>query len=61
MAECIFKDMNQLEDFIDKLESLFHIKQKQVHYIIAELQKEKFLTQPEIAEQMINPAPTKVG
>lgn len=61
MAECIFKDMNLLEDFIDKIDNLFHIKQKQVHYIIAEIQKEKFLTQPEIAEQMINPAPRQLG
>ena len=53
MMECVFKDMHSLEDFLELLESKFQIKQKQVHYVLDELKREGFLTQPELAEAML--------
>ncbi|MEM3154649.1 MAG: Lrp/AsnC family transcriptional regulator [Candidatus Woesearchaeota archaeon] len=50
MLDCIFKDMTSLEDFMDNIESNFHIKQKQVHYILGELKSEGFLTEPVLFE-----------
>ena len=54
LMECIFKDMPSLEDFVEKLENTFHIKQKQVHYILDELKREGFLAQPELAEALLS-------
>ncbi|MFT4303287.1 MAG: Lrp/AsnC family transcriptional regulator [Candidatus Woesearchaeota archaeon] len=44
MFEVIFKNFKDLEDFIEKIEDEYSIKTKQVYYIIAELIKEKFLS-----------------
>jgi len=50
MAECIFKDIKELEDFLDMLDERFSVKTKEVHYIIEELKKEAFLSQPELVD-----------
>lgn len=58
IIECIFKDMPAMEDFVENLENKFHIKQKQVHYVLDELKREGFLTDPDYAEMLINTPPT---
>ncbi len=52
IMECVFKDMISLEEFVEKLENAFHIKQKQVHYVLNEFKREGFLAQPESAEAL---------
>lgn len=43
MVEVIFRNMKELEDFIENLEEKFGIQSKQVYYVIDELKKEEFL------------------
>ncbi len=51
--ECVFRDMIALEEFVDNLENKFHIRQKQVHYVIAELKRESFVSKPEVADLVL--------
>ena len=53
LLECIFKDMYSLEEFIEKLESAFTVRQKLVCYVLDELKRESFLSQPNVAELVI--------
>ena len=50
MAECIFRDIKELEDFLDLIDERFSVRTKEVHYIIDELKKETFLSQPELID-----------
>lgn len=50
LVECIFKDLNHLEDFMDDLESNFVLKNKEVHYVLADLKREGFLSNPNVLE-----------
>ncbi len=54
VMECVFKNMQALEDFVEKLVNTFHIKQKEVHYVLEELKREGFLAKPEHAEKTLN-------
>ena len=47
LVEVIFKQIKSLEEFIELLESKFKIKKYQVYYIIDELKREAFLSNPE--------------
>ncbi len=53
IMECIFKNMPLLENFVEQIEQNFHIKQKQVHYILEELKREEFLNKPAQAEKTL--------
>lgn len=44
MVEGIFKDIREVEEFIERLESNFKITNYQVYYIIDEIEKEAFLS-----------------
>lgn len=55
IMECIFKNMPAMENFVEKLESTFHIKQKEVHYILEELKSEGFMTNPRDANSLFAP------
>jgi len=46
LMECIFEDMYALEEFIEGLEHKFPITRKEAHYILGELKREAFYTQP---------------
>lgn len=46
LAEVIFKNIKDAEDFLENIEDKFKIKSKQVYYIIDELKKEEFLADP---------------
>ena len=44
MAEFIFATMKELEDYLDLLETKFHVQKEQVFYLVDELQREGFLS-----------------
>jgi len=46
LVEVVFKNINEMEGFLDNLEGKFEIKQKEVHYIIGDIQREAFLSNP---------------
>lgn len=45
LAECIFRDMKQMEDFIESLEERFSLEKKEVFYIIEDIKREGFLSE----------------
>ena len=47
MVEVVFKDLKDLEDFIERLEERFRILEYKVYYIIDDLKREAFLSSPE--------------
>ncbi|RMF05655.1 Lrp/AsnC family transcriptional regulator [Candidatus Woesearchaeota archaeon] len=50
MVEAVFRSLKDAESFLEKLDEDFKIKSKQAYYIIDELAREKFLSEPEIAD-----------
>lgn len=46
-VEAIFKDIHDVESFLEGLEEKFDIEEKQIHYIIEDLRKEDFLSNPD--------------
>lgn len=50
--ECIFKNIKELETFIETIENKFHLKSKQIHYVVDDLKREGFLTDPKILESL---------
>ena len=49
LAEGIFRSMSDVEDFLEKIEDGFRIKEKELYYIIDDLKREQFLAKPEVA------------
>ncbi|MFH0978254.1 MAG: Lrp/AsnC ligand binding domain-containing protein [Candidatus Woesearchaeota archaeon] len=49
LIEGVFRHVKDMEDFIEKLEEKFELRQKQLYYIIADIKREEFLANPEIA------------
>ena len=47
LAEGIFQNVKDLEDFIEKLELDFRISEKKVFYVIEDVKRECFLAKPE--------------
>lgn len=50
LIEGVFKHVKDAEDFIEKLEEKFTIENKQTYYIIDELKKEGFMSNPEFLD-----------
>jgi len=50
LLECIFKNIRELEQFSEQLETKFRIKAKETHYIIDDVKKEGFLSDPEFVK-----------
>lgn len=46
MAECVFQGMRELEEFCEKLETSYGVRGKEVHFVIEELKREGFLSDP---------------
>lgn len=46
LVECVFKNMRELEEFCERLEHAFGVRQKEVHYVVEELKREGFLSDP---------------
>jgi len=43
MVEIIFRDIKEIEDFLDEVEEEFRVRNKEVHYLIEDLKKEEFM------------------
>jgi hypothetical protein len=48
MIEGIFRQINDLESFLEILESRFNIEGKQYYFIIEDLKKEAFMSNPHL-------------
>ncbi len=48
MIEAIFRNLKEMEDFIEDLEENFTIRSKQTYYIIEDIKRESFLENPEM-------------
>lgn len=46
MIDVVFRNLKELEEFLEKTEDNFRIKSKQVYYVIDEIESEKFLADP---------------
>jgi len=53
MAQFVCKDLKQMEEFLDQLEQKFVIKSKEVHYIIEDLCREAFLSDPQTLQLVL--------
>lgn len=53
MFEGVFRHVKDVEDFLEKFEDRFSIEQKQVFYIIEDIKREGFLSDPETAELLL--------
>ncbi|MBI5065851.1 Lrp/AsnC ligand binding domain-containing protein [Candidatus Woesearchaeota archaeon] len=47
MAELIFRNLRELEEFLEELETRYNLKKKEVHYIIEDMKREYFLCDPD--------------
>lgn len=46
LVETVFKDLREADDFIERLESRFKIREKKIYYIMEDIARERFLTEP---------------
>jgi DNA-binding Lrp family transcriptional regulator len=51
MAECIFRNMRELEEFSDRLVHRYGVRSKEVHFVVEELKREDVLSDPELVEK----------
>ncbi len=47
MADVVFRHVKDLEDFMEQLEARFHITGKQVYYVIQDIKREEFMSNPD--------------
>lgn len=52
MADVIFRDACELEDFVESLDEKFGVKVKDIHYIIEDLKQEDFLVRPDMVDML---------
>ena len=50
MFEAIFRNMKDLEDFINNLEEQFNILEKHIYYVIDDIKEEDFLSRDDAHE-----------
>ncbi|OGM02985.1 hypothetical protein A3K72_02540 [Candidatus Woesearchaeota archaeon RBG_13_36_6] len=50
LFEAVFKQIKELEEFLEQLEEKFKIRSKQVYYIIEDVKRESFLSEPEMLD-----------
>ncbi len=46
LAECIFKDLRELEEFCEKLQKNYGVRNIETHLLVEELARENFLADP---------------
>lgn len=54
LLEGVFKDINDIEVFFEKIDKEFDIESKEVYYVINEIKKEDFLSKPELIKLLGN-------
>jgi len=52
MADFIFRNACELEDFVESLDDKFDVKVKDIHYIIEDLKQEDFLVRPDMVDML---------
>ena len=52
LLEGIFREIKDLEDFLDRLDEKFKIKNKQVYYIIEDIKREGFMADPTLLDMV---------
>jgi DNA-binding Lrp family transcriptional regulator len=53
LAEVVFKNIAEVENFVEKIESEYKINKIQIFSLVEELKKESFLTKPEHYEVLL--------
>ena len=53
LIEGIFKNVKDVEDFIDSLNGKFKLEQTQVYYIIEDIKKEEFMNNKELLDLVV--------
>jgi DNA-binding Lrp family transcriptional regulator len=48
LLEVVFRNIKDLEDFVENIESKFKIKDKQVYFVVEDLKREAFLSDPTV-------------
>ncbi len=48
LLEVVFRNIKDLEDFVEALESKFSIRDKQVYFVVEDIKKEEFLSDPDV-------------
>lgn len=46
LVETIFRDLKEIDEFVENLDERFKLHEKNVYYIIEDLAREKFMTDP---------------
>ncbi|MFH1181348.1 MAG: Lrp/AsnC family transcriptional regulator [Candidatus Woesearchaeota archaeon] len=52
MLDVVFRDIREMEDFFEMVESKFKIKDKQVYFVIDDLRREAFLSEPGMLDML---------
>ena len=52
ILEGVFRDMFALEEFIEDIETKFTLKRKEVCYVLDEVKRERFLSDPHFADDV---------
>ena len=52
MIEGIFVHIKDLDEFFQRLEDKFKIQDKQIYYVVDELKREEFMSNPELVQAM---------
>ena len=50
--EVIFRNIKDLEEFLEQMEEKFGVKAQEVFYVIEELKREEFLSQPDLVKPL---------
>ncbi|MCP3683019.1 MAG: Lrp/AsnC family transcriptional regulator [bacterium] len=50
LVDAVFRNIKDLEDFIEMVEGKFDVRDKQVYFIIDDLKRETFLSSPEMVD-----------
>jgi DNA-binding Lrp family transcriptional regulator len=57
MAECIFRDIKELEEFVDQTRAQYTINKHEVFYVVDDLKREAFLADPNLVDLLLRPSP----
>ena len=52
MAESVFENIKELEDFLESLDDKFSLEEKKVFYIIEDIRREGFLSKERLLPRM---------
>ena len=53
LVECVFKHLKELEDFLEGMESRFKILDKKIYYVIEDIKREGFMSDPGMVETLL--------